>query len=157
VISTLVFRAQEGSAKVSEPTFTPRLRHVFEETAYWTPSLETDASGRASLHFRLPDSLTTWKLHALASTVDGRIASLDQTFKSFQPFFVDLDTPQVLTVGDEITLPVNLRNYLAHSIALPVTVKPADWFTLLTASTVQASVAANGTTPVAWASARQKP
>ena len=147
-VSTVVPFGTSGRAKVSEPSFTPRLRHVFEETAYWTPSLETDAAGRVSLHFRVPDSLTTWKLHALASTVDGRIASLDQTFKSFQPFFVDLDAPQVLTVGDEITLPVNLRNYTAHSLALPVTVKPADWFALLTASTVQASVAANGTTPV---------
>ncbi|MGA3159863.1 MAG: alpha-2-macroglobulin family protein [Terracidiphilus sp.] len=147
-VSTVVAFGTSGRAKVSEPTFTPRLRHVFEETAYWAPSLETDASGRANIHFKLPDSLTTWKLHALASTIDGRIASLDQTFKSFQPFFVDLDAPQVLTMGDEITLPVNLRNYTAHSLALPVTVKPADWFTLLTASTVQANVAANGTTPV---------
>jgi hypothetical protein len=149
VISTIVKNAgTDGHAKISAPTFTPRLRHVFEETAYWTPSLETDASGRASLHFRLPDSLTTWKLHALASTADGRISALDQTFKSFQPFFVDLDAPQVLTVGDEITLPVNLRNYLTHSIALPVTVKPADWFTLLTPPTVNATVSSNGTTPV---------
>jgi hypothetical protein len=149
VVSTIVKNAgTSGRDKISSPTFTPRLRHVFEETAYWMPSLETDASGRASFHFHLPDSLTTWKLHVLASTVDGRIAALDQTFKSFQPFFADLDAPQVLTVGDEITLPVNLRNYTAHSLALPVTVKPADWFTLLTASTVQASVVANGTTPV---------
>jgi alpha-D-ribose 1-methylphosphonate 5-triphosphate synthase subunit PhnH len=137
-----------GKAMIAEPTFTPRLRHVFEETAYWAPSLETDAGGHASIHFRLPDSLTTWKLHALASTVDGRVASLDQRFKSFQPFFVDLDAPQVLTVGDEITLPVNLRNYTAHSVALSVTVKPADWFSLLTAATLQVNVAANGTTPV---------
>ncbi len=149
VVSTLVkTMGTSGRVKVSEPTFTPRLRHVFEETAYWTPSLETDASGRASIHFRLPDSLTTWKLHALASTVDGRIAALEKIFKSFQPFFVDLDAPQVLTVGDEITLPVNLRNYTTHSLALPVTVKTAEWFSLLTSSTVQASVAANGTTPV---------
>jgi hypothetical protein len=147
-VSTVVAFGTSGRAKVSEPTFTPRLRHVFEETAYWVPSLETNASGHASLHFRLPDSLTTWKLHALASTVDGRIASVDQTFKSFQPFFVDLDAPQVLTVGDEITLPVNLRNYTAHGLALPVTVKPSDWFSLLTPPTVQASVVANGTTAV---------
>ncbi|MGD0860180.1 MAG: alpha-2-macroglobulin family protein [Terracidiphilus sp.] len=147
VVSTVVM-STSGRAKISMPTFTPRLRNVFEETAYWAPSLETDASGRASIHFRLPDSLTTWKLHALASTVDGRVSALDRTFKSFQPFFVDLDAPQVLTVGDEITLPVNLRNYTSHAIALPATVKPADWLSLLTAPTVQASVAANGTTAV---------
>ena len=100
-----------GSATITEQTMTPRLRHVFEETAYWAPSLETTASGRTAFNFTLPDSLTTWKLHAVGSTLDGRLAEVDRTFKTFQPFFVDLDAPQVLTVGDEITLPVNLRNY----------------------------------------------
>jgi Alpha-2-macroglobulin family/A-macroglobulin TED domain/MG2 domain/Carboxypeptidase regulatory-like domain/A-macroglobulin receptor binding domain len=137
-------------ATISEPTFTPRLRHVFEETAFWSPSLETTANGRASLHFNLPDSLTTWKLHALASTVDGRIGVLDQTFKTFQPFFVDLDAPQVLTVGDEITLPVNLRNYTGRTLTMPVVAKHADWFTLLTPSTVPTSVPSNGSTPVVF-------
>ena len=32
---------------------TPRLRHVFEETAYWAPSLETTASGRTAFNFTL--------------------------------------------------------------------------------------------------------
>jgi hypothetical protein len=139
-----------GQGTVSEPLFTPRLRHVFEETAYWAPSLETTANGRASLHFKLPDSLTTWKLHALASTTDGRIGVLDQTFWTFQPLFVDADLPQVLTVGDEIGLPVNLRNYTDHSVSLPVTVKPAEWLTLLTPAKVEANVAAGGSAPVVF-------
>jgi CD109 antigen len=139
-----------GQATVSEPMFTPRLRHVFEETAYWAPSLETTVNGRASLYFKLPDSLTAWKLHALASTTDGRIGVLDQTFRTFQPLFVDADLPQVLTVGDEIGLPVNLRNYTDHSISLPVTVNPAEWLTLLTPAKVQANVAAGGSAPVVF-------
>jgi uncharacterized protein YfaS (alpha-2-macroglobulin family) len=142
--------AGAGQAVVSEPMFTPRLRHVFEETAYWAPSLETTANGRASLHFNLPDSLTTWKLHALASTTDGRIGVLDQTFRTFQPLFVDADLPQVLTVSDEIELPVNLRNYTDHSVSLPVTVKPAEWLTLLTPAKVQANVSAGGSAPVTF-------
>lgn len=146
----VVVSGHNGKATISEPTFTPRLRHVFEETAYWVPSLETNAAGRVALHFPLPDSLTTWKLHALASTTDGRVGVLDQTFKTFQPFFVDLDTPQVLTIGDEITLPVNLRNYTAHALALPVIAKPADWFSLLTPVKIDATVPANGTTPVVF-------
>ncbi len=121
-----------GGAEISEPTFTPRLRHVFDETAYWAPSLETGAGGRANLSFHLPDSLTSWRLHALASTSDGRVGVLEDTFKTFQPFFIDLDSPQVLTAGDEVTLPVNLRNYTAQALTLPVTVKAADWFQPLT-------------------------
>ena len=149
-VKLTIIKTPNGAAKVSEPTFTPRLRHVFDETAYWAPSLETGKNGRAALSFRLPDSLTTWKLHALASTIDGRIGAIDQTFKTFQPFFVDLDAPQVLTVGDEIRLPVNLRNYTSHALALPVTVKAADWLTPLTPSTVQANVAANASSRVVF-------
>lgn len=143
-----IVKTPTGRALITEPTFTPRVRHVFEETAYWAPCLETNAAGRATLRFRLPDSLTTWKLHAIASTADGRIGALDQTFKTFQPFFVDLDAPQILTQGDEITLPVNLRNYTAQTLALPVTVKAAPGLDLLTASTVRTSVPSNGSVPV---------
>lgn len=137
-----------GSATITEQTMTPRLRHVFEETAYWAPSLETNASGRASFNFVLPDSLTTWRLHAVGSTADGRLTEVDRTFKTFQPFFVDLDAPQMLTVGDEITLPVNLRNYTAHAITLPVTVKSANWFRLSTPAITQATIEPNGSSPV---------
>jgi hypothetical protein len=137
-----------GSAAITEQTMTPRLRYVFAETAYWAPSLETSSSGRAAFYFTLPDSLTKWKLRAVASTLDGRLTEMDRTFRTFQPFFVDLDAPQVLTVGDEIVLPVNLRNYTTHSIALPVTVKSADWFALTTPANLHATIPPNGSTAV---------
>jgi A-macroglobulin TED domain/Alpha-2-macroglobulin family/Carboxypeptidase regulatory-like domain len=142
------FTGPNASATITEQTMTPRLRHVFAETAYWAPSLKTTSSGHTAFNFTLPDSLTTWKLHAVGSTLDGRLTEVDRTFETFQPFFVDLDAPQVLTVGDEITLPVNLRNYTAHAITLPVTLKPADWFTLLTPGNMHAAVPADGSTAV---------
>ena len=129
-MATVVKTAQgtRAEAHVSSPDqqFTPRLRHVFEETAFWAPSVETTPNGRASIQFHLPDSLTTWKLHALASTADGRIESVEQTFRTFQPFFVDLDVPQVLTVGDRVQLPATLRNYTQHSLDLPVKAETSD-------------------------------
>jgi phage baseplate assembly protein gpV len=143
-----IVNGPNGSATITEQSMTPRLRHVFDETAYWAPSLETNAAGHAALKFKLPDSLTTWKLHAVGSTVDGRITAVDRTFKTFLPFFVDLDTPQTLTVGDAIWLPVNLRNYTTHVVSLPVTVKAANWFTLTTPATTRATVAPNAATPV---------
>jgi hypothetical protein len=136
-----------GRAQISEPVFTPRLRHVFDETAYWAPSLETGANGRTSLSFHLPDSLTTWNLHALASTSDGRVGALEKTFETFQPFFIDLDAPQVLTAGDELTLPVNLRNYTAQALALPVTVTAAAWFQALTPTSQRVTVPAGASVP----------
>jgi hypothetical protein len=138
------FRTPSGKATLEKQDFTPRLRHVFEETAYWQPSLATDDSGRAAFNFHLPDSLTTWNLSAMASTLDGRMQSVERTFASFQPLFVDLDLPQILTAGDDLTLPVALRNYSAHAVTLPVALASAPWMTPLTPQSVRVSVPAGG-------------
>jgi hypothetical protein len=151
------FRTPAGTMVIMQQDVTPRLRHVFEETAFWTPSLETDATGRAALHFTLPDSLTTWKLHAVASTVNGRMQSLDSSFVAFQPFFVDLNAPQVLTVGDELTLPVDLRNYTTNLLKLPTTIANQPWMEALTAQTVQTSVPENGTAAVSFGMRAARP
>ena len=47
------------------------LRGEFIDTAYWNPSVVTDAAGRATVDVRLPDNLTTWRLDARALTAKG--------------------------------------------------------------------------------------
>jgi hypothetical protein len=108
-------------------TYTPRVRDYFPETLFWNPELVTDAHGRASLHFQLADSLTTWRVAVIGSTEDGRIAETTAEIKTFQPFFAELDPPQVLTIGDEIVLPVPIRNYLAsdQNVAVEAAAPPS--------------------------------
>src|SRR5205085_5585836 len=95
----------------SGETQTPRLREYFPETLLWQPNIETDRSGRAQLSFKLADNITTWKLSVFGSTEDGQIGAVEREIRAFQPFFVEHDPPRVLTEGDEIMLPVVLRNY----------------------------------------------
>jgi hypothetical protein len=108
-------------------TYTPRVRDYFPETLLWNPELVTNAEGQASAKFKLADSITTWHVAVIGSTIDGRIAETSTEIKAFQPFFVDLDPPQVLTTGDEIALPVPVRNYLdaAQRVAVEVSRPPA--------------------------------
>lgn len=148
--ATMVHTFRTPSRK-PELEFTPRVRHVFEETAYWAPLLETDDTGRVAFHFRLPDGLTTWKFNAVASTRDGRMQTIEQKFITFQPFFVDLDAPAVLTAGDEITLPVNLRNYTKAALRLHAAIQQADWMQLLSPSVLSANTAADGSSKVSFA------
>ena len=107
---------------------TPRLREYFPETLFWQPELVTDAGGRARLTIPLADNITTWKLSVIASTEDGLIGVVDKDIRAFQPFFLDHDPPRFLTVGDEITLPVPLRNYLDRGLQLDLSMKPEKWF-----------------------------
>jgi hypothetical protein len=110
---------------------TPRLREYFPETLLWQPQIETDKQGRAHLKFKLADNITTWKMSVVGSTVDGEIGIAEKEFRAFQPFFAEHDPPKVLTEGDEISLPVVLRNYLDKAQTVNAEIKPESWFELL--------------------------
>jgi hypothetical protein len=129
-----------GFTKLSN--YTPRLREFFPETLLWQPSVITRRDGTSKLHFKLADNITTWKLSLLASDKDGRVGYLQKELQAFQPFFVEHDPPKILTAGDELQLPVVVRNYLEKPQTVSVTMKPESWFTLLGDSSQELSVPA---------------
>jgi len=129
---------KSGSQQMS----TPRLREYFPETLLWQPSIETDKQGRAQINFKLADNITTWKMMVIGSTEDGRIGTTEKEIKSFQPFFVEHDPAPVLTEGDEISLPVVVRNYLSQAQKVDLEIKPESWFSLLGPAKKQTSVVA---------------
>lgn len=126
--------------------FTPRVRDYFPETLYWAPSVLTDKSGNAQIKFKLADSITTWKFNLVASTIDGHIGATEAEITAFQPFFVDHAPPRILTMGDEIDLPVTVRNYTEKSQTVNVEMKPTDWMTLLGKSLITINVPASDST-----------
>ena len=110
--------AQAGSADAASgaaPAAPPRLRQYFPETMLWLPDAVTDQDGRLHLDIPVADSITTWRITALASTQDGRLGSASGALRVFQDFFIDLDLPQSLTTGDEVAVPVGVFNYLPGS------------------------------------------
>ena len=129
---------KSGSQQMS----TPRLREYFPETLLWQPSIETDKNGRAQIDLKLADNITTWKMLVIGSTEDGRIGTTEKEIKAFQPFFVEHDPPRVLTEGDEISLPVVVRNYLPQAQKVNLEIKPESWFSLLGPAQKQTSVGA---------------
>jgi uncharacterized protein YfaS (alpha-2-macroglobulin family) len=150
----MMFETSSASASfsVSGPLSTPRVREYFPETLYWQPELVTDAAGRASIQVKLADSITTWHVAVLGSTLDGRVAEGSAEVRAFQPFLVDLDVPQVLTQSDEVTLPVPVRNYLEKPQKVAVTAKLPAALRLMGAvgqpGVVAPSSSANATLPL---------
>ncbi|MGJ5817077.1 MG2 domain-containing protein [Paludibaculum fermentans] len=124
---------QTSSASVALPLaaqpvlFTPRVRTYFPETLYWVPELTTDQQGLASIQFPLADSVTTWKIAAIASTLDGRQVEAESDLRVFQPFFLDFDPPLVLTQGDRVRMPVAVRNYLDRALPVDLVLEANDW------------------------------
>ena len=113
------------------PGEAPRLRQFFPETLYWNPEVITAPDGQARLEIPMADSITTWRLTALASSQDGRLGFTTQGLRVFQDFFVDIDLPVSLTQDDEISIPVGVFNYLPEAQEVRLVVEPAPWFELL--------------------------
>ncbi|HEU0179475.1 MAG TPA: MG2 domain-containing protein, partial [Blastocatellia bacterium] len=142
-VSIVTRSGVEASATIApQQIATPRLREYFPETLLWQPQIETDKQGRAHLKFKLADNITTWKMSVVGSTVDGEIGIAEKEFRAFQPFFAEHDPPKILTEGDEISLPVVLRNYLDKTQTVSAEVKPESWFELIGAARKRVEVKA---------------
>ncbi len=109
----------------------PRLRQYFPETLYWNPEAVTDENGHLQVQVPLADSITTWRLTALASTQRGELGAATYAIRVFQDFFVDIDLPVALTQGDEVSIPVAVYNYLSEAQEVVLELEPADWYTVL--------------------------
>lgn len=136
--------SKSGTAKgrVEMQLGTPRLREYFPETLVWRPEVLTDRAGHATVKFPLADSITTWKVSVIASTLDGHIATASINIRAFQPFFAELDPPKVLTVGDEIHLPVTVRNYLDKQQSVLLDWASEPWSQTLSPRNAQVDVTA---------------
>jgi len=131
-----------GAAPGAAPA-EPRLRQYFPETMLWLPDATTDVNGTLHLDVPVADSITTWRITALASTRDGRLGSTIAGLRVFQDFFVDLDLPIALTVGDEIAVPVGVFNYLPDAQHVRLELAPAAWFESLDTATQELDIAGN--------------
>ena len=115
----------------SSANSTPRLRTYFPETLVWVPEIITNKNGKAELKFKMADNITTWKLYTIASTKNGKIGIAEREVQAFQPFFVDFEPPKFLTEGDEIHLPVQVRNYTKSRQKVDVEMLKSSWFSFL--------------------------
>ncbi len=78
----------------------PVIRSNFQDTAYWSPSIVTDANGRATVTFVWPDNLTTWRTDGLAVTRDTSLGTTRASSLVTKDFLVRLETPRFARAGD---------------------------------------------------------
>jgi uncharacterized protein YfaS (alpha-2-macroglobulin family) len=119
--------AGASGAAGAEPV---RVRKFFPETMFSEPSLITDENGRATLSLKMADSITTWRLTAMANSAAGQLGSTTSGLRCFQDFFVDLDLPVSLTRNDRISIPVMVFNHLDEPQTVRLELTEAAWFSL---------------------------
>ncbi|MGB9455138.1 MAG: MG2 domain-containing protein [Bryobacteraceae bacterium] len=120
-----------GTVVPAVSTPAPRVRSYFPEALYINPEIITDRDGRATISIPLADSITTWRMALVASTVHGALGSGSSSVKVFQDFFADLDLPVTLTEGDRVSIPVAIYNYSGGRGNVSLKLEKDDWFSLV--------------------------
>nr|WP_321496751.1 alpha-2-macroglobulin family protein [uncultured Methanolobus sp.] len=120
-----------------------RVRQFFPETWVWMPELLTDEKGLASVDLNAPDSITTWRLHAVSTGPEG-IGISESSLTVFQDFFVDPDLPYSVTRGEEFPVQVQVYNYLDAEQDVKLTLSGAEWFRIIGDDVQTVTVDGNG-------------
>lgn len=121
----------------------PRVREYFPETLLFKPDVITDAAGNATLDVAMADSITDWRVSITASSASGALGSTTASVRVFQDFFVDLDLPVALTMGDEVSVPVAVYNYLPQAQDVRLELQQSAWFSAVDSASMTVSVQPN--------------
>jgi uncharacterized protein YfaS (alpha-2-macroglobulin family) len=113
---------------VAAATNVADLRTNFPPLAYWKTHLETDREGKVSFAFTAPDSLTKYRVIALAQTKAGQFGTGSDWVELSKPVQIEPALPRFLRVGDEVELRVIVRQKIADE--LPVKVRCTTPLTL---------------------------
>lgn len=101
---------EAGSEATEEQAIALPLRENFHETAFFRPTLRTDAKGQVSIVFTLPESLTTWRFLGVAHTADLYTAGLKEDIVARKDLMAQLRLPRFLRPGDEAQLTATVTN-----------------------------------------------
>ncbi|MEP0806280.1 MAG: Ig-like domain-containing protein, partial [Chloroflexota bacterium] len=96
------------------------IREDFPDTAYWNPSLITNAEGRGQVTMTLPDSLTTWQVDVRGLTVDTKVGQAQTQIVSTKPLLIRPVTPRFLVSGDHVLMAAVVNNNTPNRLKVSV-------------------------------------
>ncbi|MCA9706689.1 MAG: hypothetical protein KDK70_12630 [Myxococcales bacterium] len=99
------------------------LREDFSALALFSPSVRTDAQGRATVPLKVPDNLTRYRIMAVAVSGDRFFGVAESTITARLPLMVRPSPPRFLNFGDELELPVVLQNQTESPMTVDVAVR----------------------------------
>jgi len=105
------------------------IRADFPDTAYWNPSLITNAEGRGQVTMTLPDSLTTWQVDVRGLTIDTKVGQAQTQIVSTKPLLIRPVTPRFLVSGDHVLMAAIVHNNTPNRLNVAVTLQ-SEGFTL---------------------------
>ncbi|HEX9045498.1 MAG TPA: alpha-2-macroglobulin family protein, partial [Verrucomicrobiae bacterium] len=129
-----------------------RVRKNFLACAFWNADLQTDANGKVHAVFTAPDSLTRYRLFAVAHTGDSHFGSSQSAFHVTKPLVIEPALPAFANITDHLQARGVILNQTTNAGAIVVSLDLDDKAsaTNTTGSTLtqQVFVPANGSATV---------
>ncbi len=99
------------------------VRRDFRQTAYFNPRIITDAHGEAKVSFKLPESLTTYRLMAVAVGLADRYGFTQERVTTSRPLMARPSLPRFVRAGDsfEAGVIVSKKNLPAGKVRVVAT------------------------------------
>jgi hypothetical protein len=101
-------------------------RKDFRATAVFSPTLETDANGRASVTVKMPDSLTRFRIVALATHGGHLFGKAENTIIAQRKVNARTVAPRFLAQGDTFALPIVVQNLDTKPRSVDIAVRAAN-------------------------------
>ena len=134
----------EGGGGGEEPG-AGTVRKDFRVLAFWVGSVVTDANGQASVDVTLPESLTTYRIMAVAADKASRFGSADSEIRVNKPLTMKPAFPRFLARGDKASFGAVVTSQLKTKGSATVTIKSLDPAILeITGETKRAAALAAG-------------
>src|SRR5207248_5178918 len=102
------------------------LRKDFRVLAFWVGSVVTDARGHATTSVKLPESLTTYRIMAVAGDKLSRFGSADNEIRINKPVLLRAAYPRFLAVGDSAFFGSVIANQLKDGGTAVATIRSLD-------------------------------
>jgi uncharacterized protein YfaS (alpha-2-macroglobulin family) len=102
------------------------MRRDFRVLAFWLGSVITDAQGKASVDVKLPESLTTYRIMAVAADRASRFGSGDAEVRVNKPLTMKPSFPRFLAVGDKALFGAVVTSQLRDANDATVTIRSLD-------------------------------
>ncbi|WP_414694440.1 alpha-2-macroglobulin family protein [Paraburkholderia sp.] len=96
-------------------------RELFDTLLLWNPRVTLDANGNAALDVPLNDSLTSFRIVAIAAVGSGTFGSGSASIRSTQDLQVISGLPPLVREGDAFRAQFTLRNTTARTMQVVVT------------------------------------
>ncbi|MEZ4266129.1 MAG: alpha-2-macroglobulin family protein [Myxococcota bacterium] len=102
------------------------LRTNFDALALFAPSVTTDAQGRATVDLKVPDSLTRYRVMAVAVHQAKHAGQGESTLTARLPLMVRPSAPRFLNFGDRFDLPIVLQNQTDTAMTVAVAARASN-------------------------------